>query len=356
LLKDSSNAIFASRNVLFARAGMLMAQPFDPRNLRLLGGPSAIAEQFAYNAREAYSSYSASNTGVLAYDSRAVSAENRLTWSDRAGRILDTLGEPGIHSRPELSPDGSQLLIAREEPQSGSSDLWLHNFARGVAGRFTFDRASASGVWSPDGARIVFASNRPDSPGLYAKPSNGAGQEELLFPGPQVLPTGWSPDGRFLICQSKDPKTDWDLWMLPMSGDRKPSPLLQTAFAERNGVFSPDGKWIAYDSDQSGRREVYVQALTGSKWQVSASGGADPKWRRDGRELFYVAPDNRLISVSIRSGETIQPGVPTPLFPTAGDGFAVTPNGERFLIPTPKSGQAPAPVTVIINWTAAMNH
>lgn len=365
---DLTNAVYAEKHLLFEHAGMLVAQPFDAVRLEFSGDPLPVAEQTGYDRSEAYSSYSTS-AGVLAYDSWGLAVEDQLTWFDRAGKSLGAVGEVGIHARPQFSPDARRLVAVSEKSQTGFFDLWQHDLVRGVASRFTFDQSSRYGVWSPDGERITFASDRPEAAGLYCKTSNGAGKEVLLLQsGSPALPTDWSPDGRFLLYQWLQPKTDWDLWLLPVSGNSKPVPLLQTPAAEKNGAFSPDGRWIAYDSGESGRSEVYVQPFqdgtppAGGKWQFSSAGGSNPKWRRDGRELFYLAPGQTVMAVSVQSGATIQPGAPRPLFSTRGadprTGFAVTPDGERFLIPTPGSGQGevPPPATVVINWTTGLRH
>jgi Tol biopolymer transport system component len=251
----------------------------------------------------------------------------------------------------------------------GNADIWLLDATRTT--RFTFDPSlDRFPIWSPDGSRIVFDSNRKGRRDLYVKPSNGAGNEEpLLETAQDTAPDDWSRDGRFLLYHSSDPQTSWDLWVLPMQGDRKPFVFLKTNFDERRAQFSPDGHWVAYTSNESGRYEIYVRpfsgtssgASTGGQWQVSTSGGINPRWRADGKELYYIAPDSKLMAAPIAaSGETIAPGTPVALFQTRiaggaidvgfGNQFDVS-NDGHFLINTVLEDAA-SPITLLQNWTA----
>jgi Tol biopolymer transport system component len=242
-------------------------------------------------------------------------------------------------------------------------DVWLLDLGRDVFSRFTFDAAvDLNPAWSPDGARIAFVSNRDGVYDLYQKSATGAGNEELLLATTESKDqVDWSPDGHFLLYRSLNPKAGYDIWALPLEGDRKPFPVVQTNFDERDGQFSPDGKWIAFQSDESGRFEIYVQPFPGpgGKLQVSAAGGAQVRWRRDGKELFYIAFDGRLMAVPIRqNAQTMEPGAPAPLFATHVGGalqspfmqqYVVSPDGQRFLMNTVKE-EAASPITVILNW------
>ena len=255
--------------------------------------------------------------------------------------------------------------MALHQKVNQNLDVWLLELGRGVLSRFTFDPAiDVFPIWSPDGSRIVFASNRKGPFDLYQKPAIGAGTEELLLATAQEkIPTDWSPDGRFLLYRSVDPKTGYDIWALPMNGDRKPFPVVQTNFDERDAQFSPDGKWIAYQSNESGRFEIYIQPFPGpgSKLQVSTNGGAQVRWGPDGKELFYIALDARLMAVPIRlasNPQTAEPGSPTPLFATRVGGalqgtfrqqYHVSSDGARFLMNT-ITEEAASPITVILNW------
>lgn len=236
--------------------------------------------------------------------------------------------------------------------------------------RFTFDPAiDNNAVWSPDGNRVAFRSNRSGPFDLYERTASGTGVDQPLLTSPQFkMPLDWSPDGRFLLYHTV--ATSTDLWALPLTGDRKPFPVVQTPFTERNGQFSRDGRWVAYDSNESGRYEVYVQPFPGpgGKWQMSTTGGVTPRWRRDGRELFYVAPDGAIMAAPVRistDGRALERGVPTRLFrvPIVFGGsppdnvkqqYDVTPDGQRFLINVSSEEASVAPITVVLNWTAAL--
>jgi len=290
-----------------------------------------------------------------------VTNRRQLTWFDRAGKASGTLGaldETGLIG-PEVSPDGRRVAVTRTV--EGNMDIWLLDGARTT--RFTFDESPDQWpIWSPDGSRIAFSSARKGVNDLYQKPSNGAGSEELLLESPQQkISNDWSPNGRFILYFAPDPKTSFDLWALPVEGKRTPFVFLNTNFSERKGRFSPDGRWVAYQSNQSGREEVYIRPFPepGAQWQVSTAGGIWPRWRRDGRELYYIAADARLMAVPITSkGGTLEPGTPIPLFQTriVGAGtdpalqpeYDVAPDG-RFLINTVLD-EAVSPITLIQNW------
>jgi Tol biopolymer transport system component len=240
---------------------------------------------------------------------------------------------------------------------SGNVDVWLLEIARGVLRRFTSDGArDYESIWSPDGSRIAFSSDRKGVLDLYEKPVAGGGPESLLFESPEHKNLyDWSLDGRFILYGSQSPKTGEDLWALPLAGDRKPMPVAQTAFQEVDGRFSPDGRWIAYMLNESGRTEIHVQPFPGpgGRLQISTSGGRLPQWRRDGREIFYLGPDNRLMAVPVvlaANGSTIEAGTPVALFGTRpGSEVAASPDGQRFLINTTPDDATP-PITVILNW------
>ena len=244
-------------------------------------------------------------------------------------------------------------------------DLWLRDLSRGTTSRFAPGLLSSGLVWSPDGNWLTFAATRAGVSGLYQKLSSGAGQDELLVSAPDVHPNDRSQDGRFLLYSRNDPKTRSDLWVLPLAGDRKPKPFVQTEFDEGNGQFSPDGRWVAYASNESGRFEVYVQPFPGPgpKWQVSTSGGILPKWRRDGKELFYPQGDS-VMSVEVKAGAQFEASAPRTLFqgqtvPQAvlihqGHHYAVTADGKRFLFVKPKGEAITAPITVVLNWQKAV--
>lgn len=253
----------------------------------------------------------------------------------------------------------------------GTQDVWLLETARGVLNRFTFGRATRfMPIWSPDAGRIAFSAWRNGTYDLYQKSASGAGDEELVLADSSIKhPTDWSMDGRFLLYRStvegNQPGQGFDLWALPLNGDRQPIAVARTRFDERDGQFSPDGKWVAFQSDESGRVEIYVQPFPGPgrKERVSTTGGAQVRWRGDGRELFYIGLDRRLMSVQIRTiveGRDIETAAPVPLFATHIGGavegiirqqYMVSADGQRFLMNNVVE-QANTPLTVVLNWKA----
>lgn len=247
-------------------------------------------------------------------------------------------------------------------------DPWVDDLSSGSRRRLTFDPASdAFPVWSPDGSRLAFGSARDGSFNLYAKESSGAGSEELLWKSADgKVPTDWSLDGRLLLFQQNDPANKWDLWVLPMDGDRKPRPFLQTPATEFHGQFSPDGRWVAYTSNESGDLQVYVHGFapgSADKWQISTAGGAGPRWRRDGKELYYLSPAFQVMAVEVKSGRTFEYGPPRVLFQRRRSGlglgnfgidYTVTAAGQRFLATTSVEETDTTPITVVVNWPAGL--
>ncbi len=313
--------------LLWTRAATLTAQRLDLAQAALTGEPLNLADGVAVNGFN-LSALSVSITGLIAYRTGA-GQQRQLTWFDRAGTVLGTLGEPdATMSSLRLSPDGRRVAVFRT--LQGNVDVWLLDGAR--SSRFTFDAAGdAFPLWSPDGSRIVFRSTRTGGGDLYQKTSNGAGEETLLVGSDQLkTPTSWSADGRFLLYHSLSPETARDLWTLPMTGDPEPVVVLQTPFDERFGMFSPDGRWVAYQSYESGRYEVYVRALIApgapdvsaatamsGLWQISTTGGITPAWSPDGQELYYLDPaGNMLAAPVIATGNAPAVGAPEVLFPT----------------------------------------
>jgi eukaryotic-like serine/threonine-protein kinase len=352
-------------HLLFLRAGTLMMQSFDTSRLEFLGEPVTVAERLG-SFRE-FGFFSASTNGVLVY--RRGNGESQLTTYDRQGKVLGTVGERGLYNTQALSPDGTRVAVERRDPQTGKGALWLVDLSRGTSTRFTFGSSHVTAaIWSPDGSRIIFASG-PQLSGvydLYQKPPSGAKDEELLLrSGERKFPSSVSRDGRFLLYTAVDPKQKYHVWVLPLAGDKKPFPFLQTESNELDGHFSPDGHWVAYWSDESGRNEIYVRRFSpdstaaasdaGGKWQVSSNGGIEPQWSVDGKELYYVTLDWQVMAVEVTSKPVFQAGTPKLLFqapaqPSRGAGdFTV--DGQHFLFLAPM-GQAP--FTVILNWQAGL--
>jgi Tol biopolymer transport system component len=281
-----------------------------------------------------------------------------LTWFDRSGRQIGTVGGQDMDQPADirLAPDGRSVAFRRMV--GGNMDVWLMDIARGILRRFTSDAArDYEALWSPDGSRIAFSSDRNGVLDLYEKAVDGAGTESLLLESPEHKNIyDWSLDGRFILYGPQNSKTGQDLWALPLDGDRKPLAVAQTPFQEVNGRFSPDGRWIAYVLNESGRNEIHVQPFPGpgAKSQISTGGGNLPQWRRDGREIVYLGPDNRLMAVPVMlpvNGSVAEAGTPVALFQTRpGSEFAASPDGQRFLVNTLPEDAATPPITVILNW------
>jgi Tol biopolymer transport system component len=371
--------------LLWVRAGTLVAQRLDLGRKALTGDPVNLADPVAFDSGAPAGAVSVSALGLVAYRTGGAS-RRQLAWFDRSGKALGTMGAPDENglNNPSVSPDGRRVAVWRIV--QGNSDIWLLDETR--TSRFTVDAAlDRYPIWSPDGSRIAFQSNRKSAFNIYQKPSGGAGAEELLVESPQdKYATDWSTDGGFILYHSNDPQTGRDLWVLPMSGanaslagrsqqkndgDGKPWVFLKTSFEERVGQFSPDGRWVAYTSNESGRYEIYIRpfaapATSGAavnsaagEWQVSTAGGIYSRWRLDGKELYYIGPNGEMMAAPITAtGTTLEPGAPVALFPTRiwgggvdnaqGRQYDVTRDG-RFLINTVLE-DASSPITLLQNW------
>jgi serine/threonine protein kinase len=363
LFNTDRNVQFASPDqVLFLREGALMSQRFDTRSFELAGDAAPVARQVAMLPAINLALFSASQTGVLAYRTGTGITRARLLWLDRSGKELGTIGENGDYSNPALSPDEKRLAVGRRDPRSGTRDIWVFDLTRGTSSRLTFDPADDTNPsWSPDGNWIAFTSDRKGERHLYRKLASGTGEEEVLWElGERKSVEDWSNDGRTILFNNLSPKRPADVWALPLEGDRKATPVLSAPFAEDQAQLSPDGRWIAYRSYESGRYEVYVQSFppSGGKWQISTAGGNEPQWRRDGKELFYTAPGNKLMAVEVRAGGALlEAGIPKELFefrggPVFRNRYAVAGNGERFLVVALDEQTSSAPITVVLNWQA----
>ena len=352
--------------LLFIREGTLMTQPFDNRRLELKGQAVPVAEQVRDNGggRGGYGAFSASDNQVLVFQQTGAV---QLTWYGREGQVLGTVGEPGDYKRLQdalaLSPDGAWLAVSKASYPG--ANIWLLDLTRGGAStRVTFGSAiDDDPVWSPDGRRIIFASNRDGPYDLYQKLANGAKDEEVLLKSSEdKQATSWSRDGRFLLYTALHPRTKSDLWLLPLEGDRKPVPFLITEFNEREARFSPDGHLVAYTSDESGQDEVYVRSFSmsstgtaveaGGKWHISNGFGLQPHWRGDGRELYYRTLGGVLVAVEIASKPAFRAGKPQRLWALPLGSWDSAADGKRFLKLAIKGG--PQPYTVMLNWQAGL--
>jgi Tol biopolymer transport system component len=360
---ESTNVVYSKGHLLFLRETTLMAQPFDPDALTLTGDAFPVVEQVQTFGSPAYGFFSATDSGVLVYQAGVAAGTPQLMWIDRAGKSRK-VGNPAGYSDLALSPDARRTAAALAQ-QGANEDVWLLDMDRdGLATRLTFDAAmDIAPLWSRDGSRLVFASNRKGLYfDIYQKASSGTGAEELLFADTRnKVPTSWSSDGRFVLYTAGG----IDVWVLPLSGDRKPFPFLQSRFTETSGKFSPDGRWVAYVSNESGRNEVYVAPFTGAageasgKWQVSNGGGNLPQWRGDGEEIFYVNPDNMLTAAQVAVRESafevgaVKPLVAVRLPFSPRSNYQVASDGQRFLVNMgPVQTAAPTPITVVLNWQA----
>jgi eukaryotic-like serine/threonine-protein kinase len=304
-----------------------------------------------------------SSTGSLVYLPESASApEGSLVWVDRKNQVQPLGAPPRRYSSPELSPDGKRVAVSIFT--GNHVDIWVYEIPHGTLTRLTFDENSTAPLWSADGKRIAFRSTLGVASGIRSKPADGSGTEETLASGPGLIqvPTSWSPDGKFLAYHSVGAETGRDIFVLPLQGDRKTQPFLVTKFDELQPRFSPDGRWIAYTSNESGQFEVYVQPFPGpgGKWQVSTDGGGQPVWARNGRELFYLSSNvSKITSVTVTTQLTFSASAPrsvadippTLLVALASSIYDVSPDGQRFLfVKTNAENGAPQELRVVLNW------
>jgi eukaryotic-like serine/threonine-protein kinase len=355
LLDSFANAQYASGFLVFPRAGALMAQPFDATRLALSGEAMPVAENAAFPLSvpptAALAAFVVSNTDVLVYQPSRMS---RFVWFDRAGKQIGILGDPARYvSGVHLSPDGSQAsVVVTDSPET--ANVWLFDVARGVRTPLTVSGFVSASIWSPDGSRVAFASHVD----LYQRLSTGEGPEELLLATDiRKMPESWSPDGRFLIYATTE-STNRDLWVLPLFGDRKPYRFIESPFIELAGQFSPDGHWLAYNSNESGESEVYVVPFPGpgGRVRISTARGDNARWRRDGKEIFYLAGNTLMAAAVTAKGSRFDVGPVQRLFEVPMvDGYwpyDVSPDGQRFLVNTLES--AVPPLTIVVNWPATL--
>jgi eukaryotic-like serine/threonine-protein kinase len=361
--------------LLFVRDNSLLAQAFDPDRLKLSGEPVEIADHLGNFTDRAY--FSVSANGVMVYRSGSESGfGSQLTWLDRQGQVQGPPITQQVGSTLDIaiSPDAQRAALTQLDLVEATGVVWLHDFQRGTTTRFTFGSASAAlPIWSPDGKTLMFLSILGGRQNLYEKPADGSRNEQLVLKSTSASPTSWSHDGRFVLYTHQDPKTNKaGVWVLPINGDGKPFPLLQSSSNETDAQFSPNGHWVAYVSDESGRNEIFVTpfslgatggvASSGAKWQISVDGGSEPRWREDGKELYYESADSKIMAVDIATAPSFRAGVPSGLFqappvtvPAPGTRpWDVTPDGKRFLFITSGAPRAQAPFTVLLNWTSLL--
>ena len=361
-----SPAVYAQGHLLFLRENTLMAQPFDAARLETTGEAMPVAEGVpTFGAPTRLAGFAVSPAGLLTFLSGTTAGQTQLLWKDRSGKVVGNLGERiGTTGNIAISPDQKSVAVGFGSPQ----DLWIYDAARGLPTRFTFDPANdREPVWSPEGKTLYFASARgKGNHNVYRKASNGTGAEELLLEDAvDKTPASFSPDGRLLLYSRTDPKTGNDIWVLPITpatGGAKPEPrvFLQTPFSEGRPQFSPDGQWVVYQSNESGQNEVYAAPFPGpgGKRQISSGGGTKPRWRKDGKEIFYHTEDGQLMAAEVlaRNG-TLEVGKLQKLFDgivtPRGYLYDVSADGQRFLVADEGSATA-RPLTLLQNWTAAL--
>ena len=356
----------SSGHLLFAVEGILFAQQFDPNRLEPVGERARVADNVATDRTAVAGgpdgmAVSASIAGPIVYRGRPPQDDHQLIWFDRSGNEVTRLGTPSVAGlAPTLSPDGRHIAVSRLV--EGNRDIWVLDLDRNVFSRFTFDPAlEVSPFWTPDGRSIIFASNRRGVVSIYQKPIAGGDEEPLLVTEQNINTADISPDGRMMFFSRADPKTLRDLWAKSLGSADPPFPISRSRGQDLNGQFAPNGQWLAYQSNESGRYEVTLRKLHGSgpAIQMSSDGGTQPRWRRDGREMFYIGLDRQLMVVPVAFSpdvQTVKVGLPSRLFQTRIGGpntlqgeYLVAPDGQRFLLDTPIRDVTP-PITVILNW------
>jgi dipeptidyl aminopeptidase/acylaminoacyl peptidase len=349
-------------HLLFARGSTLFAVTFDADRLEILGDPAPVAGSILHFSITGGGIFSVSANGVLAYGTKG-NRNTRLTWFDRQGRVSSSLGPAAEHLHVDLAPDDKRVLFEQLDPDTGNGQIWLADLERGVTSRLSVASSWDLGpVWSPDGTRFAFGSTRSGSLDLYQRLAAGSADGLLLKSTENKGPTGWTPDSRSVLFWSNSlgGASSVSLNRLALDDPGHPEPLVRSDAVLNQGKVSPEGRWLAYTSNESGRLEVYVRPFASSegKWQISSTGGSQPRWRRDGRELFYLAADRRLMSVAVGGKERFEVQAPQPLFQTRALTFferydyAVTADGQRFLVNTRVEEGEPSEIVVVTRWAA----
>ncbi len=367
VMRSSAAAAYAAGKLLYLREEMLLAQDFDPGSGQLNGGAVTLATGVAYDRAIWRGAFTASGARLLAYQAGGHTSGNTPQWVDREGKKLGMVGEPDFYRDYRISRDGRRLALARGDP----SDIWIFDIERGTGARFTFDAGNNEfmPVWSPDGRQLAFSSDRGGKSAVYIRDLRAGGGEQLVQQHEEPLRVNdWSPDGKFILYEQGEPGRRIELWAIPLNGERKPFPVVQTNGAARVGQFSPDGRWIAYQSNESGRFEIYVTRFTpgnpagGGKWQVSGAvgGSRSPVWRRDGKELYFINAGSRLVAATVNGrGEGFEVGeTRTVLRSTFAGGYLgfdydVMPDGKKFILFAGNESSG-APLSLVVNWTAEL--
>ena len=363
IVRTPAQAEYAAGRLLFTRGSTLMAQPFDPERLELSGDATPLVDGISRITGAALTVFSASDTGLLLFQSGELNSAVPLEWRDRAGNLLSTIGEPAQFGPIALSPDGRHLASVAYDP-AGLSDLWMTEVETGLRSRFTFENMSNFAMyWSPIEESLFFSGQRDNDFTINSKAIGGVGETEVLLSREEdIILCSVSPDGKQALFWHNSAGTSRDLWSWSIGGDEDPIPYRNTEADERCGKFSPDGRWIAYSSNDSGRYEIYVSPYPGPgrRWQISEGSGLFPAWRADGSEIVYTQQDGQLIAVGLRVGsESLQVGTTQPLFrihPPRPDGttFALAPDGERLVLWTSQQNQSDSVLNIVLNWPAEL--
>jgi hypothetical protein len=336
--------------LLYSRAGALVAHPFDPAARRFAGEPAVLADRFYYYRSTGLADFAISTTGTVVF--RTLPPSSRLVWLDRAGTEVGRLGDEAHYGEPRISRDGARVALDISDPALGTGDLWIFDRALGTSVRVTHSPADErTPMWSPDGTTLFYSSDATGPPDLYRRVL-ASGRDEVLLSTQEVEnPNDVSPDARDLLFFRPGAVTSGDVWRLRLDGTAGVAAVQQSPAVESSARYSPDGRWVAYDSNESGRFEAYIQSLDnpGLRWKVSQDGGANPEWGPGARELFFVGSQSRLMSVPISHAPSFQPGTPRPLFRMSSNAYSVLPDGSRFLVVEPGRAASPA-IGAIVNW------
>jgi eukaryotic-like serine/threonine-protein kinase len=371
LLGPDSKAIAVDGYVIFNRGDVIYAQELDANRLLLRGQPTPLSDHVLTFGSSVganfFASLSRGPNSVLAYRTGSAGLDVELTWFDRSGNRISTIGPAGPFSNPALSTDGKWMATGRRDAK-GERDIWLFDLGRGTNTRLTFDTADETNpTWSPDGRQIAFTGTGKGHRDIYVMDAHGTGAPELLLESPEEKNVEqWSPDGKYLVYNTSPPGGRQDLYVLPLFGDRKPIAMLTSPYIEDMGQISPSGKWLAYRSNESGTSEIYVLAFAPNnpaarrKWRISTDGGMEPQWRADGKELFYLN-GSTLMSVEVKGdGAEFEAGLPKVLFDTiltsniTRNRYAASRDGQRFLMVTMTKDQVHPEIHVLLNWEAAL--